>query len=422
MVDRYTGSEASDVLAYHALDGATTMTSPRTPRSSSLPLRFLGVLVIVIALTGSFFGGQWYARRHMVTTIGSGNGLPQSFGLLENVWQKLNKDFFGAPADQAKAAEGAARGLVESVGDPYTVFLSPSETKQFSADVDGTFEGIGAEIGVKDDHIVIVAPLAESPAEKAGLKANDRVAAIDGTTTDGMSVDAAVGKIRGAGGTTVTLTIEDAAGGNRHDVPIVRSTITVESVKLTFLDSGYAHLTVTYFGPNTGDEFEKAANSIAVRRPKGILLDVRSNPGGYLDAAVSLASRFLDPGTPIVLEAASDGKRETLSSAGQAILKDFHVAVLVDGGSASASEILAGALQDHKAATVVGAQTFGKGSVQQIEQLPGGSSLKVTVAKWLTPNGTSIDHAGITPDIVVKDDGDATTDEILAAGEQALAQ
>lgn len=420
MSDRYTEACVSDVLAYHATLVMTTMPSPRTPRPSSLPLRFLGVLLGIIALTGSFFAGQWNARRAIESGVGSVSGLPSSFTLLENVWNKLNEDFFSAPADATKAAEGAARGLVESVDDPYTVYLSPSESKQFSEDVDGTFEGIGAEIGVKDGFIVVVAPLADSPAVQAGLKANDRVLAIDGTTTDGMSVDAAVATIRGEGGTTVTLTIEDAAGGNRRDVPIVRSTITIDSVKLSFLDNGFAHLTVTYFGPNTGDEFEKAANSIAVRRPKGILLDLRSNPGGYLDAAVSLASRFLDPGTAVVLEAAADGERETLSASGQPILKDFRVAVLVDGGSASASEILAGALQDYKRAVVVGTQTFGKGSVQQIEQLPGGSSLKVTVAKWLTPLGTSIDHAGITPDVVVPDDGDAATDEILAAGENAL--
>lgn len=401
---------------------ATSNPSVRPPRTTRLPLRFLTVLLLLIVVTGSFFAGMRYATNGNAQSTANSEDLPAAFGILADVWNALGKDFIGGPVDATKAAEGAARGMVESLGDPYTVYLSPQESREFAENVDGTFEGIGAEIGAKDGSVVIVAPLADSPAERAGVKANDRILAIDDVTTDGMSVDTAVSKIRGKSGTTVTLTLADATGENRHDVAIERSTITVESVVLSFLDSGYAHLTVTYFGPETGNEFEKAANSIAVRRPKGILLDLRSNPGGYLDAAVDVASRFLDAGATVVLEETADGTRTPLVAEGAATLKDFPVVILVDSGSASAAEIVAGALKDQRGFSVVGVQTFGKGSVQQIERLPGESSLKVTVAKWLTPNGTSIDHEGIVPNTVVTVDDDPATDEILAAGEAALAQ
>lgn len=294
---------------------------------------------------------------------------------------------------------GAIQGLAASYGDPYTVFFPPTEAKAFSENISGSFAGVGMEMDVKNGVLVVIAPLKGTPAEAAGVRAGDQIAAIDGKTTDGMSIDEAVSDIRGPAGTVVDLTLVRA--GKVVDTKITRAVIQVPEID-DGLDtrSGVYHIALYEFTSNSADLFDQALSRFVASGARKLVVDVRGNPGGYLDAAVDIASHFLPKGTPIVTED-SGGKEpnDTHVSYGYADLPSgTKVAVLIDGGSASASEILAGALQDNHAATIIGTQSFGKGSVQSLIDLDGGS-LKVTVARWVTPAGHWIMGNGITPDI-----------------------
>lgn len=320
---------------------------------------------------------------------------------------------------------GALRGLVASLNDPYTVFMDPKITQDFSEDLSGTFEGIGAEIGMKNDILTIIAPLPGMPAEKAGLKAGDKIYAIDGEATVGIGVDEAVKKIKGPKGTQVVLTIFREDFDNVKDISITRDKIVVESVRTSFLDNGIFLMEIINFNNDTERGFNNAVSELIKADAKGIVLDLRNNPGGYLDSAIEIASEWIEDG--VIVE--EKGREEELNehfSRGRARLKDYPTVILVNQGSASASEIVAGALQDYGEATIVGKQTFGKGSVQTLTNLNDGSSIKITVTKWFTPNGRSISDEGITPDEDVEltiddynNDKDPQMDraiEILASG------
>ncbi len=336
-----------------------------------------------------------------------------SFDRLAEVWDFIRKNHISESPDQTKAVYGALQGMVESLEDPYTVFLTPEDTESFRDEIGGIFEGIGAEIGMKDEQLVIIAPLPESPAERAGLLAGDRVESIDGTPTLGMTLDEAVGRIRGNKGTTVTLVIRKPGVDTPQEVQIVRESITVKSVRLTMQDGGIGTIKLSYFGAQTEQEMRDAANQFLLKGGKGLILDMRSNPGGFLNTAVSLSSFFMEKDKVVVIERFKDGSQTEYKSTDGGELKGIPLIVLVDQGSASAAEIMAGALQDHRLATLVGTKTFGKGSVQQLEEFKDGSSLKLTVAKWLTPQERSINEQGITPDVEVgmtKEDYDANRD------------
>ena len=312
---------------------------------------------------------------------------------------------------------GAISGLASSYGDPYTVFFPPEEAKQFAETISGSFAGVGMEIGIKDSILTVIAPLKGTPAERAGIKAGDQIVAIDGSTTDGVSVDKAVSKIRGPAGTTVNLTL--IRSSKPIEVKIVRETIQIPQTE-DGLDpkSGVYHIALYEFTSGSAELFDQALARFRASGSTKLVVDLRGNPGGYLDAAVDISSHFLPKGAIVVTED-FDGKEENNAHASfgyDDVPKGSKIVVLVDGGSASASEIFAGALQDNHAATLIGTKSFGKGSVQTLIDLEGGS-LKVTVARWVTPAGHWIMGNGITPDISVpftQADADAKKDPQMA--------
>jgi carboxyl-terminal processing protease len=296
---------------------------------------------------------------------------------------------------------GAISGLAASYGDPYTVFFPPAEAKAFAENISGSFAGVGMEIDVKDGILTVIAPLKGTPAEAAGIKAGDQIAAIDGKSTDGISTEKAVSKIRGPIGTSVNFTI--IRGGKSLDIKVVRDTIQVPETKDS-LDaaSGVYKIALYEFTSNSADLFSQAFERFKASGSKKLVIDLRSNPGGYLDAAVDIASHFISKGSVVVTEdfGGKEANQVHTSLGYYDVPTGTKIVVLIDGGSASASEIFAGALQDTHTATLIGTKSFGKGSVQTLLDLDGGS-LKVTIARWITPAGHWIMGNGVTPDITV---------------------
>ncbi|MFH2063050.1 MAG: S41 family peptidase [bacterium] len=325
------------------------------------------------------------------------------FARFWDVWQIVKTRSVKQPVDDVDMFYGAVSGMVGSLGDPYSIFLDPEVAAMFESELSGTFQGIGAEIGIKQDQLKVIAPLPGTPAERAGLRAGDSIIAIDGVETFGLSVDEAVSRIRGDRGTEVKLLIlrpEEEA----KEYSIVRDTITVDSIKWRMEDGSGRRIgviEVSHFNETTGPAFEEAVQGLLLQNPDGLILDLRNNPGGFLDTAVDMAGEWIQHDV-VVQEKFSDGSVRNYNSDGTARFADLPTVVLVNGGSASASEIVAGALQQRGRATVVGEQTFGKGSVQDYVEFEDGSALKLTIALWLTPNGESIDQSGITPDQVVE--------------------
>jgi carboxyl-terminal processing protease len=314
---------------------------------------------------------------------------------LQHTYRVLSQNYDGKLSAD-KLIEGANRGLVQAAGDPYTTYFSKKEANEFMNDLEGTFSGIGAELGMKDEKLVVVTTLDDSPAKKAGLTKNDIIAKVNDTATTGWSVDKAVSQIRGEKGTTVKLTI--LRSQTVKEFSITRDTITDPSVKSS-VKNDIGILRISRFGDtDTVDLTRKAAASFKAQGVKGIVVDLRGNGGGYLNAAKDIAGLWLANGKVIVSERTGGRVTEELRADGDPILKGVPTVVLIDEGSASASEILAGALKDNGAATLVGEKTFGKGSVQKIVELPLGAELKVTIAKWYTPNGKNINKEGIMPD------------------------
>ncbi|MDD4900688.1 MAG: S41 family peptidase [Patescibacteria group bacterium] len=398
----------------------TSAPEPIIKKRSARKIIGLAALIIVLLLA-AFGGGMLLAQKsELIKSLslkeadyaGSiynkyvtapANKLTQDvdFNLFWQTWDLLKEKY----VDQNKLTDktmfyGALKGLVDSVGDPYTVFMEPKVAKEFSNDLAGTFEGIGAEIGKKNDMITIVAPLADMPAEKAGLKSGDRIYAINGKSTADLAVDEAVSLIRGPKNTEVTLTIFRDGFEKPKDYKITRQVILVKSVKTEMRDDKIFVITISNFNDDTSGLFKQAAQKAVELNPKGIILDLRNNPGGYLDTAVDVASEWIASGVIVTEQFSPENKNEYLSR-GRARLKDFPTVVLVNQGSASASEIVSGALKDDGKANIVGKKTFGKGSVQTLEDLQDGSSVKITVAKWLTPKGYNINEQGITPDVEV---------------------
>lgn len=351
--------------------------------------------------------------------------LPASldYSSVNDVYQALKNNFDGELNAEA-LTDGMKEGLVEAAGDPYTEFLNRDQYKAFNDDLNGTFTGIGAELSLDENgNIVIVSPIAGYPAEKAGLRPRDMIVEIDGKSTNGMTTTEAVKLIRGPKDTVVKLRI---VRDGRQDLnfDITRDTINIPSVEWEVKD-GIGYLTVSRFGDDTADLAKKAAQDFKQQNVKGVVLDLRGNPGGYLNAAVSLAGLWLPNGSTVLTERRGDTVVKTMRTQGNPILNGIPTVVLVNEGSASSSEILAGALRDNKAATVIGEKSFGKGSVQQIVNLGNGSVVKVTIARWFTPGGVNIDKEGIAPDTVVElteDDFVNKRDPQLDAATQKLNQ
>lgn len=325
------------------------------------------------------------------------------YSSVDQLYQVLKNDFDGS-LDKTQLLDGIKSGLVGATGDPYTEYFNPKEAKEFNEILSGSFTGIGAELGTDDDNnIVVVSPLSGYPAEKAGLKPNDIIAAVDGETTSGLRVEAVVRKIRGPADTKVTLTI--VRGNERpFDVTITRVQVKLSSVEYQ-IDGNIAYLKISQFTDDTVGLAKKAAKDFKAKGVKGIVLDLRSNPGGYLDGSVEIASMWLDKGKTVVSERRGATILSTKHSNGSGEFRGQPTVALIDAGSASAAEIVAGALRDNNLATLVGTKSFGKGSVQQVVNLPDGSELKVTVARWYTPAGKNIDKHGIEPDVKVEISG-----------------
>ena len=349
------------------------------------------------------------------------NELPDNldFTEVEAVYDLLREDFDGE-LSKPKLIEGLKSGLVAAAGDPYTVFLSEKSATEFDKSLNGKFEGIGAEIAIKDDLLQIVAPLPETPAKKAGLRTGDVILKIDKTDTQGLTIDEAVTKIRGPGGSKVMLTI--LRGRDTKEVDITRGNITIKNATSKIIDGNIGYIELRSFGDNSAAEVQKIAEDFKAQGIDKVVLDVRSNGGGLLDQSVDIAGEWLD-GQVVLEQRSADGSKETFRAKRDGTLKGTKLVVLINGGSASASEIVAGALQDHKVATILGEQSFGKGSVQSIEKLNSGGRLKITIARWFTPNGTNIDKEGITPDKKVKlteQDFDKNQDPQLEAAKKIL--
>jgi carboxyl-terminal processing protease len=354
-----------------------------------------------------------------------GTSEPADLTLFWKVWGMVTDSYVDQTAlDDQSMVYGAIKGMVASMNDPYTVFMTPNETKDFNDSLNGTLEGIGAELTVKDQTLVVISPLKDSPAEKAGLLPGDVIYKIDGSLTSDMTLFDAITKIRGQKGTKVTLTILRKTKKDPFDVAIIRDNVSVDSVSWEDKGHGIFYIAINQFSDNTQAEFDDAVQKIVLQNPKGIILDLRYNGGGYLDASVSILSDFLaGKQSAVTIKKRDPSDNETMDVTGNAPLASVPLVVLVNAGSASASEIVAGAIQDHKRGIIMGEQTFGKGSVQEVDQLPDGSSLRITIAKWYTPNDKNISEVGITPDIVVpltEQDSEAKKDPQLDAAMKYL--
>jgi len=326
------------------------------------------------------------------------------FSLFWKVWDILKEKYVDSnQLDSKKLFYGSIKGMMQATGDPYTAFLDPEENKEFNEDITGRFEGIGAELGIKNKILTVIAPLEDSPAEKSGLRAGDRIIKINGETAAEISIDEAVDKIRGPKGTKVKLTVFRNGDAEAREIEITREIINVKSVKFELKEDNIAYFKIIKFGEETDKEFSLAVKRALSQGAKKVILDMRNNPGGYLDAAVNMAGKMIPKGNIVVIEENSRGKRKEIYAKGGDVLSRMETVVLINMGSASASEILAGALRENRDnVTVVGETSYGKGSVQEFINLPQGTAAKITVSKWLTPKGEQINEKGIKPDIEVK--------------------
>lgn len=387
-------------------------------RHKSFTKRFASVYIILILVLFTFLGGAFFGYRGgkqaQISPQDNGgkilNKEQQPPYLLENVdfklfwevWSMMKDKYLEQPITDARLFYGALTGMVASVGDPYTAFLDPETTGKFNSELAGTFDGIGAEIGIKKDQLLVVAPLPGTPAEKAGLRPGDRILAIDSKDTTGMAIDYAVSIIRGQKGTSVVLKIWREGWEQAKDITINRETIHIDSVTWKMLDNNIAQIKLVQFNGETTTKFETAVQEILLKNPKGIILDMRSNPGGYFDSALAVASFWIPAPQTVVIQKTKGNRQQKFPSFNRASLKNMPTIVLVNNGTASGAEIVAGALQDYGKAKLVGEKTFGKGSVQDYAGLNGGSSIKITVAEWLTPKERHINKEGIAPDIEIK--------------------
>lgn len=363
---------------------------------------FFAFSLAILLFAGGYKLGEYKTKP--VQNAKDVNTKNLDLSLFWETWEKLEDKYVDKKKlDSKKMLYGAIKGMVSSIGDPYTFFMSPDENKQSKDDLKGKFEGIGAQLGLKDERIIVIAPLKNSPAEKAGVLAGDLINKVNGKSTAGWTLNQAVSKIRGDKGTKVKITFERA--GKEFEKDIVRDQINVSSVELSF-EKNVAYLKLNQFGDDTTAEWDKAIDQIASKwqnkEIKGMVLDLRDNPGGYLDGAVYLACEFLPENILVVKQESTVTASKDYLTFRNGRLQGIPLSVLINKGSASASEILAGALRDHKKAILVGEKSFGKGSVQEAIDLKGGAGLHVTVAKWILPNGDWINSKGIEPQFKIE--------------------
>ena len=372
------------------------------------------------------FGAGWLVGKDKVSIGNSGefvtlnsNAGDLSTDGLQELYNELVANYDGE-IEPENILDGLKKGAVAAVGDTYTEYLSPQETEEFNADLNGTFEGIGAELGKEGNFVIIIAPIKGAPAENAGIQPQDIIIEIDGESAADISVSEAVKKIRGEKGTSVELTL--IRDGEQIDVSIVRDTIDIASVEWN-VENGIGIIEIGRFGTDTTKLVEQAANEFVKTGVDKVIVDMRGNPGGLLDQAVGVANVWLEKDSVILEEKRGGETIQTFKAPKNSILKDVKTVVLINEGSASASEIVAGALRDNERATLVGEKSYGKGSVQQLIELKSGGSLKVTIARWFTPKGKNIDKEGIEPDTVVErtsEDIQNNRDPQLEAAKNAL--
>ncbi len=390
-------------------------TSIRWRKTISLTsVKFVVVLVIVAAIA---FAGGLGAQQYVfavVTPVYDERRPDVNIGPLFTAWELLDENFVPVGTTTVTTTSemqlwGAIQGLAESYGDEYTTFFPPKEKEIFETSVAGAFEGVGMEIGAKDGILTVISPLKNTPAYRAGILAGDRILSIDGESTDGLAVEEAVKKIRGEKGTKVEFSISRAEKdeGTPFSVSVIRDKITLPTLDYTTRDGTFV-ISLYSFNAQASQLFSDAMEAYLASGLTKLVIDLRGNPGGYLEVAVDIASWFLPPGATVVSEyGVKEENQHSFQSYGyNSMPAGTKIAILIDRGSASASEILAGALHDHGIATLVGEQSFGKGSVQQLFDVTEKTSLKITIARWFTPNGTSISKSGLTPDIVVERTGD----------------
>jgi len=363
---------------------------------------FIAILATGIFLSGVGVGQGRIPLGNRVALPSNNNKLPENldYSSVEYAYDLLKSDFDGE-LDKEKILDGLKAGLAESTGDPYTEYLNSKDAEQFKNDLNGTFTGIGAELSRQKDQIIVVSPISGFPAEKAGLRPKDVVIEINDESTLEMTLSEAVSKIRGEKGTEVKLkVIRDQK--QELEFVIVRETIKVPSVTTEKLDGNIGYIKISRFAEDTVSLTASAADKFKQEGVKGVILDMRNDPGGLLEASISVSSLWLPNGQTVLEEKRGEVVMRTYRAKGTPVLQGVPTVVLINEGSASASEIVAGALKDNKAATVIGVKSFGKGSVQQLQPLKGGGVLKITIAKWYTPAGKNINKEGITPDQEVK--------------------
>ena len=383
-------------------------------RAKTIKIIIISLLIVISFFVGLVVGVSNNDEMESNTTDDSGKVVNQgakppeylskdvNFKLFWQVWDLIKDRYVETEVNEVEMFYGAQMGLVASLGDPYSVFLVPEVAENFTQELKGKFEGIGAEIAIKKNRLTIVSPLPDSPAEKAGVRAGDKIFAIDDLDTTGISLTRAVNLIRGDKGTEVILKVTHK-DGTQEDLVVIRDKIQYASVKYKLLEEDtIGYIQVSHFNEDTENLFNEAVNDLTNKNIDKIILDLRNNPGGFLTTAISMANNWIEDGV-IVKEKSRDANRnQSFSASGNAKFKDKRTVVLVNGGSASASEIVSGALQDYGLATILGETTFGKGSVQDLTELNDGSSVKLTIAKWYTPNNRCINEEGVVPDLEVE--------------------
>lgn len=394
----------------------------------------LGIFAALILLAGSFAGG--FITRHALAQTGIFPGFSDSphpeislpptaapvtpvsptedqtsatpselqtlFVPFWEAWNIVHTQYVNQPVDDTLLMRGAIRGMLEAVGDDYTYYMDPQVYEMESTSLSGEYQGIGAYVDTQGEFLTVVSPIEGSPAEAAGLRPGDMIIAIDGEDMKGYTPEQARQRVLGEAGTTVVLTIQREGESEPLEFTIVRAKITVASVTGEMLENGIAYVDINQFGDNTTSELRATLDELLLQNPRGIIIDLRFNPGGYLFTSVEVMSEFIDEGV-VLIEQYGDGTRDVYSALGNGRATDLPIVVLINEGSASASEILAGALQDYGRAELVGVQSFGKGSVQVFAPLSDEQgAVRVTIAKWLTPNERTIQDVGLTPDYIVE--------------------
>jgi len=367
-------------------------------------------IIIAVALSGGgfYFGYQQGIKKPQTVVIRGVANLEEGkleaidFSLFWDVWQTIKDKYVEADKiDNQTLFYGAVSGLLGALKDENSVFFPPTDAQKFNEDISGEFGGIGAEIGTRNNQLVIIAPLKNTPAERAGLRALDKILKVDDTVTANLTTDEAVKLIRGQKGTTVILTILRNGWDKPKEISIIRDTIQVPTLDWEIKENNIAYIHLYNFYEKAPFLFYQAAVEIVFKNPKGIILDLRNNPGGFLDAAINLTGWFLKPGQTVVSEEFRSDKKQVFTSYGNGLFKDVPIVILINEGSASASEILAGALRDNRSVKLIGKKSFGKGTVQELEPLKDGSSIKITVAHWRMPGGGLIEKNGLDPDYEV---------------------